>query len=244
MDSKSKDKLISVGDNISTSESRWTFAGEVAKNFDQHVKKSVPFYEEAHSLAISFSDFFVHSGSNLIDLGCSTGTLLQKLAKHHSGKTLKFTGVDIEPSMIAFAEENNTYPNSVFYMNKDLLEFTEEKFDFAIAFLTLQFISPSVRQLYFDKIYQLLNWGGAVFIYDKVRAPDARFQDIVTSLYFSSKLENGFTPEEVISKMLSLKGVQEPYSSEANVEMLKRAGFMDYMTVCKWLNFEGILAVK
>lgn len=244
MDSNSENNLISVGDNISTAESRWTFAGEVAKNFDQHVKKSVPFYQEAHSLTVSLSDFFVHPGSNLLDIGCSTGTLLQKLAKHNSGKNLKFTGVDIEPSMITYAEEHNEYPNSVFYLNRDLLEFSEEKFDFAIAFLTLQFISPAIRQLYFDKIYQLLNWGGALFIYDKVRAPDARFQDIVTSLYFSSKLESGFTSEEIISKMLSLKGVQEPYSSEANIEMLKRAGFMDYMTICKWLNFEGILAIK
>ena len=56
MDSNSENNLISVGDNISTAESRWTFAGEVAKNFDQHVKKSVPFYQEAHSLTVSLSD--------------------------------------------------------------------------------------------------------------------------------------------------------------------------------------------
>ena len=36
----------------------------------------------------------------------------------------------------------------------------------------------------------------------------------------------------------------DPFSSEANKNMLKRAGFKDIVTILKFVNFEGFLAVK
>ena len=36
----------------------------------------------------------------------------------------------------------------------------------------------------------------------------------------------------------------DPFSSNANFEMLKRAGFKDVMSILKFLNFEGFLAIK
>jgi len=54
----------------------------------------------------------------------------------------------------------------------------------------------------------------------------------------------GFTNDEIISKMFSLKGVLEPYSSKENYNFLERAGFKDITTVFKNLCFEGLLAIK
>jgi tRNA (cmo5U34)-methyltransferase len=81
-------------------------------------------------------------------------------------------------------------------------------------------------------------------MYEKVRANDARFQDIISTLYTEFKLLNGYSSDEIISKSRSLKGVLEPFSSNANIDMLKRAGFEDILTIFKYLNFEGLLAIK
>ena len=43
---------------------------------------------------------------------------------------------------------------------------------------------------------------------------------------------------------MSLKGVMDPFSSAANLQMLKRAGFKDIVSILKFLNFEGFLAIK
>ena len=51
------------------------------------------------------------------------------------------------------------------------------------SFYTMQFIPPSNRQIIFDNIYKNLKWGGAFLLFEKVRAPDARFQDLITQLY-------------------------------------------------------------
>ena len=108
----------------------------------------------------------------------------------------------------------------------------------------MQFVHPSIRQQMFDKVYQSLQWGGAFFLFEKVRAPDARFQDLTTQLYHEFKLRNGFDEKEILAKQRSLKGVLEPFSTQGNLDLLARAGFKDVMTLIKDVCFEGFLAVK
>jgi len=86
--------------------------------------------------------------------------------------------------------------------------------------------------------------GGAFILFEKVRAPDARFQDIMQTLYTDYKLEQNYTPEEIISKTRSLKGILEPFSTQGNLDLLKRAGFVDVMSVYKYICFEGFIAIK
>ena len=119
-----------------------------------------------------------------------------------------------------------------------------EPSDLIVSYYTMQFISPKYRQIIINKIYKSLNWGGAFFIFEKVRAPDARFQDIFTETYADYKLDQGYDPLEIFMKTRSLKGVLEPFSSQGNVDLIKRAGFVDYVTVMKYINFEGVMCIK
>ena len=80
--------------------------------------------------------------------------------------------------------------------------------------------------------------------FEKVRASDARFQDMSNQIYIDIKIQNGFSSKEIIEKSRSLKGVMEPFTSAANVQLAKRAGFKDIITVFKYVSFEGFLAIK
>jgi tRNA (cmo5U34)-methyltransferase len=60
----------------------------------------------------------------------------------------------------------------------------------------------------------------------------------------SINLNNGYTPDEIMGKSKSLKGILEPFSTQGNLDLLKRAGFVDFMTVMKYVCFEGFLAIK
>jgi tRNA (cmo5U34)-methyltransferase len=124
-------------------------------------------------------------------------------------------------------------------MNVDM-----ELADMIVCYYTIQFVRPSVRQAMVNKLYQNLNWGGALLLFEKVRGADARFQDILTALYTDYKLRVGYSAEDIVAKSRSLKGILEPFSSQANVDMMKRAGFEDINTVQKYLCFEGFLAIK
>ena len=128
---------------------------------------------------------------------------------------------------------------------ESLVEDTElSESDLFISYYTLQFIHPRVRQLIVDKIYNSLHWGGGFFLFEKVRGIDARFHEMINLAYLEYKQSVGYSDEEIISKMFSLKGVLEPFSSNENRNFLKRAGFKDISTISKDLCFEGILAIK
>tara|TARA_B100000767_G_C19773797_1_gene541472 strand:+ start:4708 stop:5106 length:399 start_codon:yes stop_codon:yes gene_type:complete len=113
-----------------------------------------------------------------------------------------------------------------------------------ISYYTMQFVMPAVRQATFQRIYESLDWGGAFILFEKVRGADARFQDYGSQIDTEFKLENEFKEEEILNKSKSLKGFMEPFSTAGNYELLQRAGFVDSITIFKWVCFQGILAIK
>jgi tRNA (cmo5U34)-methyltransferase len=165
------------------------------------------------------------------------------LAEHHAFRNAKFIGIEIEEDMLDKAKSLYQGANLSFVCD-DMNTIILEKSDFIVSYYTVQFIHPKLRQQLINKIYNSLNWGGAFIIYEKVRANDARFQDIMSGLYMEYKLEQGYKAEEIIAKQKSLKGVLEPFSTEGNIDMFKRAGFIDIISIQKYMNFEGFLVIK
>jgi tRNA (cmo5U34)-methyltransferase len=207
----------------------------------------VPLYVDGHKLVCALSDFFIKSESIAYEIGCSTGTLTMKLAQHNVPKKgARFVGVDIEPGMIEMARSKKAAAGleNVEFIADDVLLMDLEPADMIVCYYTVQFIRTSRRQELIDRFYRALNWGGALLVFEKVRGPDARFQDILTALYNDYKLEQGYDANEIVSKARSLKGILEPFSTQGNVDMLRRAGFQDIMTVMKYICFEGFVAIK
>lgn len=236
---------MGVGQKIKAANAGWTFGENVPDTFVDHIKLSVPLYEKGHDLVCQISDFFVHNDSIVYEIGTSTGELLRKLAERQRSKPeARFIGMDVEPAMVKAAREHCKGLDTIKIVHEDARVADMAKADMIVSYYTMQFIPPRNRQEMFDKIYDRLNWGGAMVIFEKVRAPDARFQDLIMQLYNEFKLENGFTSEEIVEKSRSLKGVMEPFSTQGNIDLMHRAGFKDVVSIQKFLCFEGFLAIK
>ena len=232
----------SVGDNISSDKGRWSFSGKVSKTFDEHVDRSVPFYKEGHQLIVDMQEYFLQEESVCYEIGCSTGSLTKLLSENNTNEKTKYFGIDNVKEMIEVAESKNI-KNSEFLV-EDITTCKLKNSDLILSYYTIQFIKPQLRQDVINKIYHSLNWGGGFFLFEKVRANDARFQDYFNSSYNEFKLRNNFTESEIFSKTRSLNGVLEPFSSQGNIDMLKRSGFSDIICIFKYLNFQGFLAIK
>ncbi len=237
-------KKIKVGNKINVSNANWSFGGQVFKNFDNHINKSIPLYKWSHDIGLNVSDFFLPNGNTFYDLGCSTGIFINSLAKRHKEKNIKIFGIDEIKQMVSQSKKTNKKFKNVQIKTGDITKIKFEKPNFISSFYTIQFIRPSQRQKLINKIYKSLIWGGCFLFFEKVRAPDARFQDMTTTMYNDFKLNQGFNEKEILNKTKSLKGVLEPFSSKANNQLLKRAGFKDIMCIFKFINFEGLLAIK
>lgn len=239
-----KEQNLDTGDAIIAENANWSFSGDVSKKFDEHVVRSVPLYNEGHDLAAKVSDFFLVNGSLCYELGCSTAKLTYILAQRSRNKDVRFVAIDKEKGMTEEARKRCQALSNVEIVEADLLDVKLEKADLIISYYTMQFVQPKDRQVLFDRIYKALNWGGGFLLFEKVRAPDARFQDMMTAIYTDFKLEQGYSANEIVAKARSLKGVLEPFSTQGNWDLLKRAGFVDIMTIMKYVCFEGFLAIK
>ena len=229
--------------HIEQENSSWTFEG-ISNEFVAHARRSIPAYDEGHDLICKYSDFFCASDKPILDIGCSTGLLLQKIAKRHENKNeLSFLGVEPVEDMFDFAC-NQSKDSRINFINDSVQNIELPKSNLIVSYYTMQFVSPSIRQQMIKKIYDSLDWGGGFLIFEKVRASDARFQDYASQIYNEFKIDNEFSENEIINKSRSLKGVMEPFSSHANIDLMKRAGFEDIQSIFKWVCFEGFLAIK
>lgn len=225
----------------------WSFKNLEHKAFISHIQKSVPGFDDSHELIKSLAPFFLQGCSKYYDLGCSFGNLIFSVFKSLQNKKTLCFGVDIQPKMIVeakkIAKKLKLTKNCKFYQ-QNLKEVSIRQADLITCLYTLQFVNPRDRQDVLKKIYHGLNWGGGLILFEKVRGPDARFQDILTTLYNEYKIQQGLSAKSVIDKTKSLKGILEPFSEAGNLGLLKRAGFKDIMTIRRELCFHGWLCIK
>lgn len=238
-----------VGDSISAERGLWSFDQIDHSKFEDHVSKSVPGYLKGHQYITFLIDYFVSDNSVIYDIGCSTGLLISQLSDYHANKDgLQFIGIEPSPGFQDIFKHNiSSNPNtnhSFEFLEASVQDIELQESDLIICYYTVQFIPPKFRQKIFDSIYKALNWGGGLFLFEKVRGLDARFHEMINLAYLEYKQSQGYSSDEILSKMFSLKGVLEPFSSSENNSFLQRAGFKDISVVSKDLCFEGLLAIK
>ena len=96
-----------------------------------------------------------------LDFGCGIGRLTQALADHFD----EVHGVDVAPSMIELANQNNRHPDRCqYHLNEDLLlgEFPDHSFDFVYSNITLEHIEPKYSKQYIKEFVRILVTGGAL----------------------------------------------------------------------------------
>jgi hypothetical protein len=89
------------------------------------------------------------------------------------------------------------------------------------------------------------NDGGAFIFAEKVLCKNAKFQDMLTFMYYDYK-KLSFTEKEIFDKERSIHDQMHLWSEFKLFEMLRSAGFVSSYTQLFWRNhlFVGILAVK
>ena len=221
----------------------WSFGGKIPNKFEKHISKSVPLYLEGHQIIIKLSDFFLKDESICYDIGCSTGNLLKKISAHSNKKKIILYGIEKEKNMYNYAKSKINYKN-IKFINNDFNKIKLKKSDLIISYYSFQFIRPSIRQIALNKIFKSLNWGGAFIMFEKIRGNDARFDNILSSLYLEFKEDNRISSESILKKSKSLRGVLEPFSDNGNLGLIRRAGFKDIQTIMQSICFKGYLCIK
>jgi len=232
-------------DNIFNKEiqKQFEFDSEVAEVFDDMINRSVPFYKENLDLSINILKNYLNQNDNILDLGCSTGNFLIKLAQ--TKDNLNLIGIDNSISMIQKAQNKaKAFGKKIEFKEADFINYNFKQNKLITAFYTIQFIRPLKREKLIQKIYDSLNDNGIFLMSEKLIAEDKKLNKILIDEYYNYKKQNGYSEYEISKKREALENVLIPYTQEENIEMLKNAGFKHIEVIFRWCNFATFLAFK
>lgn len=238
---------LKIDSNITSEEANWKFDDNIVPIFDEHVRKSVPMYDNFHNVIADLSDWFVEENTNIYDIGTSTGECIHNLINKHKNKNINYIGLDLSPEMILKAKQRFKDYSNVNIINGDITKENDVSINnasFITSVLTMQFIPQRKRYGAIKKIYNGLNKGGAFIMVEKIIGNNARFDEMFIELYHDMKIKNGFDEREVMGKARAIRGVMSPNTVNENTNMLKETGFKDVDVFFKWCNFIGFIAIK
>jgi len=227
--------------------SDFKFGATVANAFDDMVERSVPFYSEIQRMIIELAIEHALPNTNVIDLGCSTGTTMIGL-NPYIADNIKFIGIDDSAEMLNKCEvklQQEDFKREYELVQADLHEGVKiENASVVILCLTLQFVRPIFREKLLKRIFDGLVPGGVLIISEKILAEDSLFNRNFITYYYDYKRRNQYSEMEISQKREALENVLIPYKLSENFKMLREAGFPHTETFFKWYNFSGFIAIK
>lgn len=242
MTKKNNSSPAHAGDNIQARKAGWSFGGKVPARFDEHIRRSVPWYETGHEIVLGISDHLVPVGGLIYDIGCSTGTLSAKLARRHSGRDVRVIGIEREAAMLNKARQLRHPGLSFKKMDASALRL--QTCHLGVLYYVLQFVDPARKTGVLKAIHDRLVPGGGLLLFEKVLGSGPRQQEILGDLYTEFKLDAGYTPDEILAKSRSLKGILQLQTSGQIEKQLKAVGFKKVECVMRYLCFSGWLALR
>ena len=230
--------------------SGFRFDERTAEVFDDMLRRSIPFYLEQQCIVAELAKRFWIPGTDIYDLGCSTGTLLVELG-HELPRCGHLVGYDDSPPMLekaAVKVEENRLGDRIELrcgdLTRDLSGLPLENASVVALCWTLQFIPPVRRDNVIRWIYRGLVPGGILLVTEKVLTNNAPVNRPFIELYYAFKRRNEYSDDEILRKREALENVLVPYRSDEDQALLRRGGFEIVETFFQWCNFAGFLCVK
>lgn len=132
------------------------------------------FYQAIHQRLLEYVE--LEENAAVLDLGCGTGRLMNRLAAEFS--TMKAIGLDLSPEMLAEARARNRYRKRLIFVcgRAESLSFADKQFD--AVFCTMSLLHYRDPQRVFRQVSRVLAPGGRFYLVDIYRGEDNFFSSI------------------------------------------------------------------
>lgn len=223
---------------------QWRFDSDVTAVFDDMLARSIPQYEVMRQSVYDIGARYVQPDSWIVDLGCSRGEALAPFEQAFSAQN-NLLGIEVSEAMYYAARARFAGNERVIIRQDDLrTRYPQERASVTLSILTLQFTPIEYRQRILKQAYDSLLPGGAFILVEKVLGATAELDGLMVDTYYALKGANGYSPEQIERKRLSLEGVLVPVTARWNEELLNSAGFNQVDCFWRWMNFAGWIAIK
>jgi tRNA (cmo5U34)-methyltransferase len=216
-----------------------------ADAFDDHIGASIPGYKEVLlPECVRQSLRFVQPDTNVYDVGCSTGLLLDEIevANRKARPGVRYIGVDVEQAFERHWDRRRR--SNLDFKRADARRYKFRKASLISCLFMVQFIPEKDKRKMLRRLCDGLVDGGAMIIAEKTLAETARLQDALNGPYYDYKREMGFSAEQILDKEHSLRGQMTSWSEAELREVLRIAGCREMNPFWRTSSFVAYLALK
>jgi len=210
------------------------FEAEAAE-FDKIILKLIPHYTEMIDALVLSIPFKKDEQINVIDLGCGTGTVAQKIKNAFPNS--KISCLDIAENMIKIAQKKLGEKIDSYVCNFYEFNF-EKKYDVIVSSLALHHLAnDDDKKTFYEKIYNALNKNGVFYNADVVLASNEHLQELYMAKW-KAFMNKSVSSEEIENKWLAnYKAEDRPTSLMNHINWLRDIGFNGVDVVWKYYNY-------
>ncbi|MCW3159455.1 methyltransferase [Micropruina sonneratiae] len=204
----------------------WSFNAEVAHHFAQHVRQSIPGYDEIYRLLREVVRTWRSGPICLLDVGTGTGEALKALAGQLiSGDSI--VGIDSSPDMIRRASEGEYGLATSRFEVRNILNHRPDPFNVAILTFTLSFVPAERRSGLLASLRRGADGPAMLFFADKLQYSADPVRSVIARDHSKFKQAAGISPSAIQAKTDSLVGVQHPWVLDGYLTAIREAGWTD-----------------
>lgn len=220
----------------------WTFQpAYIAENFDEHVPKHVPHYEQFQQQVCAVADWLLPRNGVVVDVGCSTGTTALAIERKYADRNPVYWLYDESQAMVKLAERKLLPFISSRRMNllvgKAEHALCHSDADLSLALFTLQFMPQAARRQLLIGLSLRSKRGAALLVAEKVRPQSPRWSEYATSISLDYKATLGVDAAAIRDKERSLRSVLMPNTDDENRKLITDAGWRDVEVLFRWQNW-------
>ena len=240
MEERENSFLIAEEDVSGFEDETFSFTSRASK-FDQHIDQSIRGYSSLRKDVVAMSRYFVENDTNVVDIGCSQGTLIRSIREINTqAPNALYYGIDVNE---AFQQHWKSEDNLIFEV-QDITEWKNLKnLSLVTSLFTFQFIPERHRIKLLKKIYENLVEGGGFIFSEKVFSENSKIQNMMEFLYYDYKREK-FSEKQILEKEQELRHLAKLSDEQKIIRSLDAIGFSPIQSFWRNHNFIGFIAIK
>lgn len=208
-----------------------TFDFNKIEDFDKHIKLSIPNYDFLIGQVKMLVEAFAEKGFPIVDVGCSTGSLIDSLEIHDT------TCYGVDSSNLIHSIPHIQHNKS--FIKEDFFEWEMPKnCSVVTSIFFLQFLGYADRLRALQKITENMIPKGRLIICEKTYFHDNRIEHIMNSHHLQEKRKN-FDDKSILDKNIELSNSMKLSTDEELLGDLSQYG--DVTVFFKSLGFTGYI---
>ncbi|KAF0133279.1 MAG: tRNA (cmo5U34)-methyltransferase [Candidatus Saganbacteria bacterium] len=212
-----------------------------ALDFDEIIKRSIPFYRQMLEAIIDQLIFPKNSSPEILDLGTGTGEIAKNILIRIPDANL--TIVDFVPEMLQVAKNKLSSivrrKNQVRYIEADFSKWKfDQPYDAVVANLTLHHLKTERdKKVNYQMIFKNLKSSGILCVGDIILGTDKMLTELYIEKWIKFQFANKWSKKEIAERMQRYKTEDCPASLVNHLKWLEEIGFVKVDCFWKYYNF-------